>query len=171
MPYHDAINPAPGVKVLPCPRPRQHLPLTQAKNSKKLDMSAPWTLRPQRHTIAVGLGMPSTIRTLPSMVPATKHAAPGTVRSGSKRRGHSRRPSNMSFSARFVTGSQQHQRDAAEMLTKMADMHRAILNGHGGYGLQAKYETHRLRVRLDFPEIMAALNVIEANHERRCRPV
>ena len=87
---YDARNPAPGVVVLSCPASRaQGLPFAQAKNARHDDTAVSWhVLKPTKRCEPTGLGLPSTIRTLPHHVLPTTGAPLQTVRPGTRRRGH-----------------------------------------------------------------------------------
>ena len=127
----DAVDkaPAPRVRVDPLPRPAMHLSPTQSKNTRKLTDEG--VLRPVFLCRPVGLGMPSAVRLIQSPVLPTRHAAPGTVRPASRRRGHKRAPSNPCFSNGFVTHRQQRGRDAADLLKKLSRLHMRVLTQQG----------------------------------------
>jgi hypothetical protein len=165
----DAVSPAARVRVDPLPRPAMHLSPTQSKNTRKLTDEG--VLRPVFLCRPVGLGMPSAVRLIPSPVLPNKHAAPGTVRPASRRRGHKRAPSNPCFSNGFVTHRQQRGRDAADLLKRLSRLHVRVLThtGQDTRPLQARYEHLRRSGLTDFPEMARELARLEQEHERSVR--
>ena len=117
----DAINHAPGVRVYPLPAPRNQLTATQVKNCRRYSHTE-GVLRRIALCRPVGLGMASTVRTLPSPIVPTHNSAPGTVRPGSRRRGHARASANTCFSGKSVTARQEHDREAARALDQLRKM-------------------------------------------------
>src|ERR1035437_5097116 len=101
----SARTPAKGVVVLGSMSSKANgLGVTQSKNCKLDDKSISWhVLKPTKRCEPMGLGLPSTVKTVPHHVLSIPGCAPQTVRPGSRRRGHKHMPKNMGFSAKSVT--------------------------------------------------------------------
>ena len=165
-PVYDASTPFAGVRVSPCPGDRKHLPLTQARNSRV--PSEEGVMRMVPICKAVGLGMMSTVNTARCLCQVhefRKGCAPGTIRPGSRRRGHAHRPGNMAFSGKRITARVEQDRGAAEVLKNLSRFHLAILSGKTGVRAERVYESSRRKAVVDFPQIITKLAAIEAAHE------
>ena len=171
LPVYDAITPYAGVKVMPSPGPHNHLPATQARNARIA--STDGVLRMVPICKPVGLGMMSTVnsaRCLCQVHEFRKGCAPGTIRPGSRRRGHAHRPANMAFSGKRITVRVERDRDAADMLKKLARFHLKVLTQVGNTTcLQSIYEQARHIALRDYPEIANKLAMIEKAHESSVR--
>ena len=171
MNVFDRLHPAPGVKVLPCPMSKSNLSHTQAANRRRDDDHVSWhVMKPTKRCEPTGLGMPSTVRTVPSMVLATP-GAPGTVRPGSRRRGHKKAPCNLGFSSRIKTQAQYHELEGQQFLARLRGMHTRIVTATGDVrGLEDNYEKLRLKFVREFPLMKSHLARMEEVHESTLAP-
>jgi hypothetical protein len=114
----------------------------------------------------VGLGMPSTVKTLGSTVLPTNSPI-----KGSRRRGHKKAPQNLSFARHLPTNQNYHTRDAQQALEHLRAFHVKLLTQQGDTRrLEHVYEECRRNFRQDFPELSLKLARLEQEHERSLIP-
>ena len=155
------------------------LNMTQAAAARKLMTSTPikdcthhmngfvGVMRPQRLGGGIGLGMMSTVcsanaalsnvnagdkaKMNPKYNPVlrTTHAPLGTVRPGSKRRGHCRAAANVMFYAHIPNRMEMKHREVAGLQAQVLGLYKAVLKGNDK--LDRKYRTmrHLLVANLD----------------------
>ena len=167
----DAINHAPGVHVYSVPAPRNQLTAAQVKNCRRYSQTE-GVLRRIALCRPVGLGMASTVRTLPSLIVPTKHSAPGTVRPGSRRRGHCRGPENTCFSAKMVTMAQERDREAVRWFENLKKFHLKVMltPASQGVNMEARYERARALTLKAFPDLRQKVDAMELAHNQSVKP-
>ena len=175
---YNARNPAPGVVVLGFPGSRaQGLPLSLARNARQDDENISWhVLKPTRRCEPTGLGLPSTVKTIPHHVLSIPGCAPQTVRPASRRRGHCHRPQNMGFSARPIPQAHYDQREADRAFSRLRTMHTKVVTcvPMVAVEIEGRYESarkhalfsiRRLGVQLA-DSLEARLDAMELDHNK-----
>lgn len=174
----NAYHPAPGVKVLPAGMAHNHLPLTQARNARLVDDHISWhVLKSTMRCEAVGLGIPSTIRTVrsPKQPIVLKGCYPGTVTPSTRRRGHKRKPANPGFSNPILGSNQMRMRAFPSLWESLKGQHMRLISYKGknpDISVETRYEAKRARIIRTYqgivPNLVAQIDAMEENHIRLC---
>ncbi len=168
----DRTHPAPGVKVMGTYRAKAHISMSQQRLArtpeKHHDGSLVGVMSTHMIGGAQGLGMISTVISANArckVVNFTKGCAPGTIRPGSKRRGHSHRPRNMAFSGGLPTEQQVEQRELDRRFKHLRQFHAHLCSrDHVPTGLLEKYVRVAKSLRFTNPMMADRVSKMEALH-------
>lgn len=185
----DARRPAKGVRVTPFVGPKIHgLSISQAKARRRIEgftfqrpgekmvqFRGPGVFQPHKAGGPTGLGMISSAKDadnalrggdaskcpnhLNSVLP-TKHAAPGTVRPGSRRRSPKPGPRNTVFCPAIPSKKDYQRREGERRLHFLKRTWIKLLN-KGNPQLEEQYESCRAALKLHHPTLIPQLAVIE----------
>ena len=176
-PAFDSTHVAPGVRVQGVPTPKAHISQAQTRLARTPETNHKGELLGvlKVHMIggAQGLGMISTVNTarvLCNITPSGKGCAPGTVRPGSRRRGHAKRPKNLCFGRPIPSNRAYELQDHEKLLAHLRQFDAHLESrAHVPEGLEDKYQALRVQLVRTSPAMAQRVAAMELQHRKTIR--
>ena len=176
-PDFDSTHVAPGVRVQGVPTAKAHISQAQVRAARTPETNHKGELVGvlKSHMIggAQGLGMISTVNTarvLCNITPSGKGCAPGTVRPGSRRRGHAKRPSNLCFGRPIPSNRAYEIQDQEKLLAQLRQFDAYLASrAHVPQGLEDKYQEQRAQLVRTSPAMAQRVAAMELEHKKTIR--